>query len=379
LANSELISRPFQRILLIKLSALGDVIHTVPVLAKLRQRYPQARIDWLLTPGIAEWIGHHPALSNVLLFDRKGLARPWSAGLHQLRFLNQLRAGNYDLVVDLHGQFRSAIFTTLTGAPVRIGFDRPRSRNFHSPRNLPRQAYKHGWTGAREFSWMAYTHHIQLPTLEMHAVDRYLLLGEMLGLPPGPPDFHVPIPNYAVARVDDLLQRHGAATQKLIVLSPGSIWPTKRWRVDGFAEVARHFLEQGFAAVLTGATGDREVCAAVAAACPGAINLCAQTSVSELAELTRRADLCISNDSGPLHLAIAVDRPVVSIWGPTDPLWIGPYGHPDWALSLNLPCSPCYLRSIRQCPFDHKCMREMSAKSVIERAEEILSAAAVQK
>jgi ADP-heptose:LPS heptosyltransferase len=192
--KSDLTQREFQRILFIKPSALGDVIHTVPILAKLRQRYPTAQIDWLLNPGIADWIGHHPGISNVIPFDRKTLSRPLTGWPSLRSLIHKLRGGHYDLVIDLHGQMRSAFFTLVTGAPVRIGFGRPRKRNRKTRRDLPAGAFEHGWTGAREGSWMAYTHHIDIRTLQIHAVDRYMWLGDLLALPPGEPDFHVPIP-----------------------------------------------------------------------------------------------------------------------------------------------------------------------------------------
>src|SRR5205823_3781764 len=124
--TSTLRSRQFERILLIKPSAVGDVIHTVPVLVKLRARYPKARIDWLLTPPIAELIRHHPAISNVLLFARHGepqSGRTWFPAARILALLGYIWRSRYDLVIDLHGQFRSACFTLASGAPVRIGFD----------------------------------------------------------------------------------------------------------------------------------------------------------------------------------------------------------------------------------------------------------------
>jgi lipopolysaccharide heptosyltransferase I len=368
--------RPFERILLIKPSAVGDVIHTLPVLAKLRSRYPAARIDWLLTPPIAELIGHHPALSNVVRFDRGALGRgwrEWCAGVGQM--LAELWRTRYDLVIDLHGQFRSAILTLATRAPVRIGFDRPHLGP-RSPvdRRLTANAYRHGWTGAREGAWLAYTHRIPLPRTDVHAVDRYLWLGPMLGLDEGPPDFHVPIPSASAARVEALLAKHDLRGRFFAVLVPGTIWPTKHWHIEGFAAVARHLRSTGRAVVLAGSASERQRCRAVAELAPGSVDLSGKTALSELAALIRRADLCVTNDSGSMHLTVALGRPVVSVFGPTDPLWIGPYRRSDSVVRADRPCAPCYFRQLHACPHNHACMTEVASGMVIDRIERILAA-----
>src|SRR5215469_6669627 len=177
---SGLQSAEFTRILLIKLSGLGDVVDTLPVLVKLRARYPRARIDWLITPENAEIVRCHPALSNIVLFARRDFSkrgRRWRALLAFLHLLKQIRRAKYDLVIDLHAQARSAFFAVASGARVRIGFDRP-----------VRNVLTHGWRGAREGSWIAYTHHIPIPTLDVHAIDRYLWVGSLLGFDDEPPD-----------------------------------------------------------------------------------------------------------------------------------------------------------------------------------------------
>jgi heptosyltransferase I len=128
LKTESLSSQDFSRILLVKPSALGDVVHTIPLLPKLRVRFPSAQIDWLITPENAELVRHHPALSGVVLFDRKKLAhfgRSWSATMEPVRLLREIRRGRYELVIDLQGQIHSALVTLATGTPVRIGFDRP--------------------------------------------------------------------------------------------------------------------------------------------------------------------------------------------------------------------------------------------------------------
>jgi len=375
----DLRTRDFRRILLIKLSAVGDVVHTIPVLNKLRRRYPSARIDWLVTPAIADLIRHHPAVSNVVLFMREDWSRPWRSAAfgRAAKLAAELRRARYDLIVDMHGQFRTAFFTLAAGAPVRIGFDRPRPEVWHaSERRFPLDAYKHAWKGAREASWIAYTHRIPVPTLDVHAVDRYLTVGPMLGLDDGPADFSFPVPADATERVDALLSANGTAPGDGILLcAPGTNWETKHWSAERFAEVARHFLARGWRMVLIGSQRERAVCAGVAAAAPGTIDLCGATSLTELAALVRRSSGAITNDSGPMHMAVALDRPVVSVFGPTDALWIGPYRRPDAVLRADLACAPCYLRQLRDCRHSHACMGEISAADVIERMEATLAAA----
>jgi lipopolysaccharide heptosyltransferase I len=352
LPPADLRKQDFRKILLIKLSAVGDVVHTIPVLNKLRRRYPAAQLDWLVTSPIAELLRHNPSITNIIEFERDVWSTPWRLApfAAYARLAARLRAAAYDLVVDMHGQFRTAALTLATGAPARIGFDRPRARVWGaSPRKFPLEARRHAWQGAREGSWLAYTHHIAVPTLDLHAVDRYLNLGSILELDKGPADFSFPIPQSANSRVDSLLRQHHIDRADLVVMAPGTVWGTKHWGTEKFAKVAQHFLSQGFAVVLIGTQRERNVCEEVADLAPGAVDLAGMTTLSELAALIRRAALNITNDSGPMHLAVALNRPVISIFGPTDPVWIGPYGRQHAVLHADLPCSPCYLRQLKDC------------------------------
>jgi lipopolysaccharide heptosyltransferase II len=293
--------------------------------------------------------------------------------MNYLRLAARLRANKYDLVVDMHGQSRTAVLALATGAPVRVGFDRPRGRVWEaSERRFSEQTRKHAWQGAREGSWLAYTHAIAVPTLEQHAVDRYLNVAPLLGLDDGPADFSFPIPPEASVRIDALLDYYDIAKAKLVVMAPGTIWETKQWHSESFAEVARAFLQKGFAVSLIGSERERAVCDEVAALAPGVVNLGGETTLSELAALIRRATICVTNDSGPMHLAVALGRPVVSVFGPTDPIWIGPYRRDNAVLQAKIPCAPCYLRALSRCPNDHACMKEITAQAVVERMETML-------
>lgn len=377
LPPADLTRRDFHKILLIKLSAIGDVVHTIPVLNKLRRRYPMAQLDWLVTPAIADLLRDHPAITNIIEFEREVWSTPWrlTPFASYTRLAAKLRAAAYDLVVDMHGQFRTAALTLATGAPARIGFDRPRASVWDaSPRKFPEQARKHAWQGAREGSWLAYTHHIPVPTLDLHAVHRYLNVGPILGLDEESADFSFPIPQSAGFRIDSLLRQYGTDRREIVIIAPGTIWETKQWGSENFAKVAGHFISKGFAVVLIGSQRERIVCEEVAALAPGAINLAGMTALSELAALIQRSTIGITNDSGPMHLAVALDRPVVSIFGPTDPVWIGPYRRANAVLQADLECSPCYLRNLKDCPHDQACMRSVPPSAVIERAESALSA-----
>jgi len=349
-------SQSFERILLIKPSAVGDVVHTLPVLAKLRQRYPDAQIDWLIRPEIADLVRSHPALSNVVLFDRRGLARfgrNWTATVGLFRLLSQIRRERYELVVDLHGQLRSALFTLASRAPFRVGFER-----------------------TREGAWVSYSHHIPLPTMEAHAVDRYLWLGLVLGFDATAPDFTIHLPAETDENVARLLADRRQLGRPLAVLVPGTVWETKHWRTEGFAEVARQLLARGYAVVLAGSPKDRPRCRQVAEVASGVCDLSGQTTLAEMVALIRRATLCVTNDSGSMHVAVALDKPVVSVFGPTNPLRTGPYGRPLAVVQAKVECSPCYLRKLSRCPHGHLCMQQVSPAMVLERLSHLQSEAA---
>ncbi|HEX4149128.1 MAG TPA: glycosyltransferase family 9 protein, partial [Pirellulales bacterium] len=234
----------FQRILIIKPSAVGDVVHALPILPKLRARYPAAQIDWLIRPEIADLVRHHPALSRVVLFDRRQLGRfgrEWSATTGLARLLLAVWRTRYDLVVDLHGQLRSAVFCFASGARTRLGFAR-----------------------AREGARVAYTHLIPVPTLDVHAVDRYLEINDVLGLDWDLPDFTIHLPPAAESGAQALLDAAGIRHQPFALVVPGTIWQTKHWRPKGFAEVARYLASRGLRVVIGGTPQERELTRAVA-------------------------------------------------------------------------------------------------------------------
>lgn len=329
-------SRPW-RILLIKPSAIGDVVHALPVLNLLRQRFPQAHIAWLVTPACAGLLEGHPQLNEVIRFERRRFGRGWwnpAAAWGLWRFTRELKNHRFDLVLDLQGLFRSGWLAAQTLAPVRMGFK-----------------------NARELAWWFYTDRVEVGTPEQHAIERYLSLAEAAGCGRQPVRFVFP--------TDDQDRRHVATLvppSPYAVLLPGTNWPTKRWPIEHFAALVQPLKERfGLASVVAGGPDD----AALGQQIPGALNLAGKTSLRQLVALLERADLVVANDSGPMHIAAALGRPLVTLFGPTNPVRTGPYGRPETVVRLGLECSPCYSRTCSHL----SCLRQLTPDLVLAAAE----------
>jgi lipopolysaccharide heptosyltransferase I len=293
-------------------------VHALPVLCLLRRRYPEAHISWLVAPYCSGLLRGLPQLNDVIHFERKRLGSAWwnpRALIDLLRFHSNLRRREFDLVVDLQGLFRSGWMSWATRAPMRIGF-----RN------------------ARELAWLFYTHRVPIDTMEQHAVDRYLKVAAALGCDASAIEFPLLTTDADRQAIDALLPRN----QRFAILMPGANWPTKRWPAQRFVALVEPLRNEfGLTSIVAG--GDDA--AAVAPSIRGAIDLTNRTTLPQLIALFERAGLVIANDSGPMHIAAAMGRPLVAIFGPTNPVRTGPYRRPDCVVRANLDCSPCYKRN----------------------------------
>jgi len=352
--GDNLAERAFERILLIKPSSLGDVIHALPVLHGLRTRYPAARIDWLIATAHAALLEGHPELTGLVRFDRDRYARLWRsprAASQFCGFLRDLRHAQYDLVIDLQGLFRSGFFARATAAPVRIGF-----------------------RDAREGAACFYTHHLPVDLPDTHAVDRNYRVAGLLGFADVPIAFPLALSETDEAEAGRLLAAAGVnAARKLVVLVPGARWETKRWPTAHFAGLIDALAQdERVQCVLLGGPGEAALCAEVVAGCRTApAQLVGRTTLPQLAALLARADLVVCHDSAAAHLAAALDRPLICLTGPTNPSRTGPYRHPEAVVRLPLDCSPCYYRRLSQCGFGHRCLRELSVDLVVEAVRRV--------
>jgi lipopolysaccharide heptosyltransferase I len=305
------------RLLLIKPSSLGDIVHAMPTLAALRARFPDAEVTWLVKRQWAPLVEVIGGVEHVCAVE-SGL-RGW------LSRVSGLRAARFDLVIDLQGLFRSGAMAWLTGCGRRVGF-----------------------ANAREGSPIFYTRRVEVPAAPRHAVDRYLLVAEALGATrPAEPRFEFIDRPEDRQSVETLLRRAGvAASLPWIAMNVSARWETKRWPPEHFAEVADRLSQaHGLPIVFIGGPAERPESLAVTALMRmKAVDLTGQTPVGLLPSLLRRAALLVTNDSGPMHIAAAVGTPVVALFGPTDPLRTGPYGKGHVVLSHAVECRPCFRR-----------------------------------
>lgn len=356
--SASLAHRQFHRILLIKPSSLGDLVHALPVLHGLRQRYPEARIDWLAGSSFAPLVEGHPEVSEVIRFDRRRygqMIRDPRIAVEFTAFCRELHRRNYDLVVDLQGLFRSGLMALATGAPVRIGF-----------------------AAARELGWVFYTHHLQAGPGNAHAVDRNYATARMLGFADVPVTFDLAVTAAERRRADQILTGAGLPGRaRFAAILPGARWETKRWPEDRFAELVDGLAEhQRLISVLLAGPDEAAICVRIEGECRRPVtNLASKTALRELVAVLERAAVVICHDSAPMHLAAALGRPLVCLLGPTNPARTGPYSNSARILQTDLPCVPCYLRRLSQCPHGHACMASLEVESVLHAAAAVLTPA----
>jgi heptosyltransferase-1 len=328
-------------ILIIKPSSLGDVTHALPVLRLLRRRYPAAKISWLVAPYCSGLLEGHPDLDEVILFDRRRFGTAWknpAAGLGLIRFKRDLRRRRFDWVIDLQGLFRSGWLAWFTRAPVRIGF-----------------------ANAREFAPIFYTHRIPINSMEQHAVDRYLRIAAAAGCANDPIEFP-----FAHTDSDRTTVRELTGDDPYAVLLPGANWETKRWPVENYQSLVQPIRDRFNLKCITAGGPDT---IDLAAKIPSAQNLAGKTNLPQLVALLERASLVIANDSGPMHIASALNKPLVTIFGPTNPTRTGPYNRPDSVVRLDIPCSPCYSRKCSHT----SCLRWLQIQPILSTAAEQLN------
>jgi len=336
-------------ILVVKLSAIGDVIHTLPSVACLRRRYPDAHMTWVIEEAAADLIRNHPHLDRVIVSPRKRWLREIRQGkiggpLREAKaMLDVLRDRPYDLVIDFHGLFKSAVFVFLSGGKRKLGYD-----------------------SMQELSGLFLNERIP-EDMNKHAVDRYLDFLRYLGAEDLTPEFLIPYDDENRRKIDQLLAANGIDRQRpLVAMSPVALWETKLWQEEKFAALADRIAgELNCQVVLTGY--DRTILDRIGSlAKRPPVNFGGMTTLRDLACLYQRASVLVTTDSGPMHLAAAVQTPVVALFGPTDPGRTGPYGTGHKVITASLSCRPCFKKTCDS----QACMREITVADVFDAVKE---------
>ncbi len=288
-----------ERYLVVRLGSLGDIVHTLPAVAALRDSFPGATVDWVVERKWSELLCSNPELSRVIALDRS----PWAV----LRcVVGQLRAARYTCAIDFQGLYKSAILAALSGAPARIGFDRQTARE----------------GGATVF----YTQRVS--PAPGHKVEQNLALAKAAGARDSTRRFPVRIPAKAQAEIDRRLAALGLT--EFFVVSPGGGWKSKCWPPARYGEVCREIERRHtLRAFVNQGPGEKALAEAVRLAAAPLAPVIFSSDILELMALLGRAKFIVAADTGPLHLASALGTPVIGLYGPTKPNRNGPYGPAD--------------------------------------------------
>lgn len=334
-------SKNYKNILIVKLSAIGDVIHALPVAHALKQQYPQARITWVVEKPAYDLLTNNPNIDEIIIFDKPKFKSLSGLFANAPELSRQLKSRKFDVVLDLQGLFKSAAIAWLSGA-----------------------AERYGYCNMRELS-----HLISIPICgehqNGHIVERYLDVVRGLGCKVEQGQFSIMITEQEVAAAQESMKKAGITENtRFVALAPGTNWPTKCWPTYSYAELADQLNAEGFTPVIIGGPGDRKLADEIIAAAKGSvIDLVGQTTLKQLAFVIRKASTFVGGDTGPMHLAVAVGTPVVTMFGPTDPVRNGPYSGENMVLTAAVACCGCWQR---KCDKNNECMTNITVAEVLE-------------
>nr|HID57662.1 lipopolysaccharide heptosyltransferase II [Desulfobacterales bacterium] len=341
-------------ILIVKLSAIGDVIHTLPAVWALREHFPCAHITWLVEEEAADIVKGHEAVDRVLISRRKTWLRGLLKGrthknvMELVHFIKTLRDTKYDMVIDFQGLFKSGILVFCSRGTHKIGYDK-----------------------TRELSYIFLNERVPPFDMDKHAILRYLNLVESIGASTDHVFFRMSIRSCDRERARKLLQTRGwQGIRPLIAIHPMAKWKTKLWPLDRFSKLCSAIQERfGGMVIFTGSKEDgKEVKRIVSTGNSRVIDLSGETDLMRLAAIYELADCVVSTDSGPMHLAAAIGTPVVALFGPTAPWRTGPFGDQHQIVRAGADCSPCFKKTCSSL----ECMKQITVDQILKSVEAVL-------
>jgi 3-deoxy-D-manno-octulosonic-acid transferase/heptosyltransferase-1 len=346
-------------ILIVKLSAIGDVIQTLPMLEALKRQYPRAHIDWVVEEEASNLLLNHPRVNRVIISRRKSwlkkVLKPgefWRTLGEISRFVRELRSQHYDWIIDNHGIFKSGLVMLLSRGRRKIGFQAS--------------------AGIADEGSYFFTHERYKPlSIERHALERYLDLVSQMGVHVEQAALHFPVPPDSLKGAETLLGQKVLESRPLVVLHPVAKWETKQWPAEKFARLISALARRKATVVITGSPQDEGPVTEILHRMDDSgkvLNLAGKTDLMELAGIFSLSDLVLSTDTGPMHLAAAVKAPLIALFGPTAPWRTGPYGNNPRIIRKGLPCSPCFKKKCQTM----ECMNSISVEEVLAAVEQKL-------
>ncbi len=338
----------YHNILVVKMSAIGDVIHALPVSHALKESFPGAKVSWVVEKAAYDLLVNNPYIDQIFLFEKHKFKSIRGLMKHLPSFSHSLREHHFDAALDLQGLAKSAAVTFLSGAPTRLGF-----------------------CNMRELShWVSRP--VCGPHKDGHIVERYLDVAREIGCKVQKVVFPIVITEEEKQSAEKIARQAGLSLQSpYIVLAPGANWPNKRWPTRHIARLCDKVYEQQQVPVLVGGPGDRSLAEEIAeqADIPP-VDLTGKTSLKQLAAVIKGARAFVGGDTGPMHLAAGLGTPTLALMGPTDANRNGPYGEGHVALEVPRDCAGCWQR---QCPKQLDCLELLSPEQVGRELTGLLS------
>ncbi len=326
------------KILIVLHGSIGDVSRALPLANLLRKAYPEARISWSIEPAAFPLVENHPAVDEVLLFDRK---RWWKS---LLPFLERVRSGHFDLVLDLQRILKSGLVSRYSGAPIRLGFHR---------------------LDSKELNWVFNNFHIEFAGENISKLFHYFKFAEFLGMGTAPPEWKI---TCSPQEEKNVTQRLHGVGERFAVFFLGARWESKRWfpyqAALSASEVHKRF---GLDIVLLGGAEDVPLATEFENYQIVPVkNFVGVNTLRESIAMLARSKVAVGPDTGLMHLCAAVGIPVVSLWGATNPLRTGPFSFDHLVLQGKADCSPCYLR---KCSIGRICMQSIEVRDIVAKVE----------
>ena len=338
------------RFLIVRLGALGDVVHAIPVAAALRRAFPDSRIDWLVSAKHREILDLVPVIDRRLVInDRAGAAD----GRSLLAAVRELRRNQYDVAIDLQGLIKSALLSRASGAQRVIGFSSGYARE-RLARIFYTEAHDPGRGG------------LYNPAETRHVVEMNLGLLQPLGV-------EVTGVEFPIEEIDSNVARWAATHTdgRYVLLNPGAAWPNKRWPPARFASLAQQLRARcAMMSVVLWGPGEEALAQETAAASGGAALVSPKTTIADIVALARGAQVMVSGDTGPTHLAGAVGTPLVGIYGPTRPSRNGPMAADDVIVTRD---AICQCHHLRRCRLSRMCLLDIEVEEVLGAVERRLN------